>query len=142
LPDDHGNAPRDRGGPPPSRSGDQTITTSTVRGGLQLGPPGRWWDDKHFAKSLKLRPEQQRRMDGIFEQSRASLLRSYEILQGEEQRMEALTHARPLDESALDAQIDRVAQARADLEKANTHLLYQIRGEMDPDQIARLEDHR
>ena len=30
--------------------------SSTMRPGLQLGPPGRWWDDKHFAKDLQLRP--------------------------------------------------------------------------------------
>ncbi len=128
--------------PPPSVSRDQGSTVSTMRGGLQLGPPGRWWDDKHFAKSLKLRPEQQKRMDGIFEGNRAALLKSYENLQGEEQRMESLTHARTLDENALFAQIDRVAQARAELEKATTHYLYQIREEMDPDQIERLEEHR
>lgn len=81
-------------------------------------------------------------MDSIFEQSRATLLKRYETLQQEEQRMESLTHARTLDEGALFSQIDRVAQARADLEKANTHLLYQIRGEMDPDQIDKLEQHR
>jgi Spy/CpxP family protein refolding chaperone len=113
-----------------------------MRGGLQFGPPGRWWDDKHFAKSLRLRPEQQRRMDGIFEQSRSTLLKRYEDLQTEEQHMETLTHASTLDENALFSQIDRVAQARADLEKANTHLLYQIRNEMDPDQITRLEQYR
>jgi Spy/CpxP family protein refolding chaperone len=128
--------------PPPNGSGDRSGSPSTMRGGLQFGPPGRWWDDKHFAKSLRLRPEQQRRMDGIFEQSRSTLLKRYEDLQTEEQHMETLTHASTLDENALFSQIDRVAQARADLEKANTHLLYQIRNEMDPDQITRLEQYR
>ena len=127
---------------PPNPRADANGAGSTARGGLQLGPPGRWWDDKHFAKSLQLRSDQQRRMDDIFEQSRSTLLKRYETLQGEEQRMDALTHASPLDENALFSQIDRVAQARADLEKANTHFLYQIRNEMDPDQIARLEQHR
>jgi hypothetical protein len=32
-----------------------------------------------------------------------------------------------------------VAQARADLEKANTHLMLQVRKEMDSDQTARLD---
>ena len=85
--------------------------SDSARSGLQLGPPGRWWDDKHFAKSLKLRSDQQIRMDILFEQNRPTLY----------------------------AQIDRIAQARAELEKANTHYLLQIRAEMDPDQIARLQ---
>lgn len=129
-----------RGGPPPN--GDQPSTVSSMRGGLQLGPPGRWWDDKHFAKDLKLRPDQQKHMDSIFEQNRPSLQKRYEELLQEQDRMEALTHAKTLDENALFAQIDRVAQARAALEKANTHLLYQLRAEMDADQLGKLEQHR
>lgn len=133
---------RNHEGPPPGNSPDTAATTSTMRGGLQLGPPGRWWDDKHFAKNLQLRPEQQRQMDATFEANRASLLRHYEELQGEQTRMGGLVHSKTLDEGALFSQIDRVAQARADLEKAMTHLLLQIRGEMDPEQITRLEQHQ
>ncbi len=131
-----------RGGLSPGNSPDAVSTSSTVRGGLQVGPPGRWWDDKHFAKDLQLRPEQQRHMDVMFETNRAVLLKRYEDLQGEQSRMETLVHAKMLDESTLFAQIDRIAQARAELEKANTHLLLQLRGEMDGDQLARLEQHR
>ena len=133
----YGNA-----GPPPGHAPDSAGTTSTMRGGLQLGPPGRWWDDKHFAKDLKLRDQQQRRMDGIFESNRASLLKRFQDYQTEQVKLEALTHAKIPDEGALYAQIDRVAQARAELEKANAHYLLQLRGEMDQDQISRLEEHR
>lgn len=136
--DGAGGFARSRGGPPPDIHGQSTV--NTVRGGLELGPPGRWWDDKHFAKQLHLRSDQQRRMDAIFEQNRTALLKRYETLQQEEQRMETLTHASTLDENALFSQIDRVEQARADLEKANTHLLFQIRSEMDSDQLASLEE--
>ena len=112
---------------------------STVHSGLQLGPPGRWWDDKHYAKALHLRSEQQKRMDSLFEQNKANLVSKYQALQQEESKMEALSRADALDEGALFAQIDRVAQARADLEKANTHLMLLVRKEMDADQTARLD---
>jgi Spy/CpxP family protein refolding chaperone len=137
-------SPGDSGssGLPAPASSQSGATMSTMRGGLQLGPPGRWWDDKHFAKTLHLRPEQQKRMDGLFEENRANLVNRYQALQQEESKMEALSRGQSLDESALFAQIDRVAQARADLEKANTHLMLQVRKEMDADQIVRLEDHR
>lgn len=139
--EDRGTFPRRSESPPPDVR-DRGTTTSTMRPGLQLGPPGRWWDDKHFAKQLHLSSDQQHHMDAIFEQNRGVLLKRFEGLQQEEQKMEALTHASPLDENALFAQIDRLAQARADLEKANTHLLFQLRNEMDPEQISRLEEHR
>lgn len=133
--------PGNRSGPPPPNS-PSSQSSSTIRGGLQLGPPGRWWDDKHFAKDLKLRPGQQQRMDSIFEDNRGALVSRYQALQQEESRMETLTHASAPDEPALFAQIDRVALAKAELEKVSTHYLLAIRKEMDPKQISRLEDHR
>jgi Spy/CpxP family protein refolding chaperone len=114
-----------------------------ARAGLQLGPPGqRWWDDRGFVKSLKLRPDQQARMDAIFEQNRNLLVSRFEGLQQAQAEMEQLSSSSSPDESALYAQIDRVAQARAELEKANTHLLLQLRSQMDADQIKRLEKSR
>lgn len=53
-----------------------------------------------------------------------------------------LSQAQVPDEAALFLQIDRVAQARAALEKANTHMLLMIRKELDANQIARLEKYR
>ena len=140
LPGNNGGGPGGAPPPPPGQGGQSS--TSTMHGGLQLGPPGKWWDDKSFAKSLKLRPDQQMHMDAIFSQNRNALLSHYEGLQAAETQMGELTKAPTLDEAALFAQIDRVAQARADLEKAETHYLLQIRKEMDADQIARLEKHR
>lgn len=134
--------PRDYGHPngsPPPGSPD---APGGMRGSLQLGPPGRWWDDKHFAKELKLRSDQQHRMDSIFEANKPALMNRLFTVQQEELRMEALTRARTPDEGTLSAQIDRVWQARAELEKAKTHYLLQIRQEMDADQIAKLEEHR
>jgi len=131
-----------RQGFPSNPSSQPGATSSTTRGGLQLGPPGRWWDDKHFAKSLHLRPEQKKRMDDLFDENRATLVSRYQALQQEESKMEVLSRAQTLEESALFAQIDRVAQARAELEKANTHLLLQVRKEMDSDQITHLDASR
>jgi Spy/CpxP family protein refolding chaperone len=120
------------GGPPPHGPGDN-------RGGFELGPPGRWWDDHQFASALKLRPEQQTRMDAIFEQNRSTLFARLDAVHQAEAQMHELTQAPAPDEAALFAQIDRVSQARAELEKANTHLLLLIRKEMDTGQIKRLE---
>ncbi len=128
-----------RSSPPPSSG---NAPNSSMRGGLQLGPPGRWWDDKKFAKSLGLNGDQQKRMDGVFSQNRDALLSRYENLQRAESRLEALTRTDKPSESALFAEIDHVAQARADLEKVNTHMLLQLRDEMTPAQIGKLDDHR
>ena len=128
-------------GTPPPAQGTQP-NENTGHAALQLGPPGRWWDDKSLAKSVKLRPDQQIRMDAIFEQNRDSLVSRHQNLEQAESQMAEITRSPNPDEAALFTQIDRVAQANAELDKAYTHMLLQIRKEMDADQIARLEKHR
>lgn len=128
-----------RGGPPSPGSGG---TNSTMRGGLQLGPPGRWWDDKGFAKTLGLSKEQQKKMDAVFNTSKGSILESYKALQKEESRLEKMTKESRPDEAKIFAGIDAVAQARAALEKSNAHMLLLVRQEMDADQISRMDKFR
>ena len=82
-------------GPPP---GPGDGTQSTMRGGLQLGPPGRWWDDKEFAQELGLSAAQARRMDGIFQANRSTLLDLYRSLQQQESILERLTTGARLNE--------------------------------------------
>jgi Spy/CpxP family protein refolding chaperone len=134
-------APPTIGNPTSSGSGERGGQSSESQvHGLQLGPPReKWWDDNSFAKKLKLRPEQQTRMDAIFDQNKGALFSRLQGLEQAEAQMDEITRSRNLDESALFTQIDRVAQARADLEKAKTHMLLQLRKEMDADQIDRLE---
>ena len=78
-------------------------------------------------------------MDAIFERNRGALTSSFQNAQQAQTQMEELAKSSSPDETALFAQIDRVAQAHAELEKATTHYLLQLRKEMDADQIKRLE---
>jgi Spy/CpxP family protein refolding chaperone len=128
------------GGPPPQPGQRGPTSDGSARAGLQFGPPGqKWWDDKSFVKSLKLRPEQQAHMDAIFEQNRNLLYARLETVTQAQAQMVALSRSPTPDEPAILAQIDRVYQARAELDKADTHFLLQLRKEMDSDQIKRLE---
>jgi Spy/CpxP family protein refolding chaperone len=126
-------------GPPP---GPPDGLRSTLRGGLQLGPPGRWWDDKRFAQDLDLTPAQARRMDEIFEANRGTLLRLYRSLEQQESILEQLTTGNRLREEQIFQQIDQVSGARAALEKASAHMLLQIRKQMTEEQTARLDQRR
>ncbi len=111
-------------------------------GGVQLGPPGRWWDNSRFAQTLGLESRQQRRMDDIFGENKGTLVQLYKNLQREQMQLSKVVRGRELDEAAIFQQIDRVTQARGELEKANAHMLLQIRKEMTPEQAARLDDRR
>jgi Spy/CpxP family protein refolding chaperone len=111
-------------------------------GHLHLGPPGRWWDDPEFVKRLGLSDEQQRKMDEIFNTNRLKLIDLFAAVQKEEAIMEPLVSADPPDEGKLVAQIDRVAQARAELEKANARMLLGIRGQLNHEQWLKLKTER
>lgn len=125
--------------PPAPREND---STSTMRGGLQLGPPGRWWDDRGFARTLGLDSGQQHRMDDVFNANKPALVALFKSLRHEESQLEKLTRARNPDEQQIFAQIDRVTQARGEVEKATAHYLLAIRKEMTDEQVSRLDDHR
>ena len=109
------------------------------RNAPQLGPPGRWWDDKKIARNLNLRSDQQKKMDDIFNAGKGNLYQLYANLQREEARLGTMTSADLSDESKVFASIDRITQARADVEKANAHILLQIRKELDAGQLTALD---
>jgi len=106
---------------------------------MQLGPVGRWWDDKNYGNALGLRPEQRKRMDAIFNGNRGELTDRVQALRQEEAKLEAATRDTRLAHESIFGQMDRVAQARDALEKVNTRLLESLRKELDADQIARMQ---
>lgn len=107
---------------------------------VQVGPPGRWWDDKKFAKHIGIADDQRKRMDSIFNENKHSLSASYAALQQEESTLNKLVHAKQPDEQKIMAQIDQVAQARADLEKSATRMLLALRRELSDEQWSKLEE--
>ena len=107
--------------------------------GLQLGLGGRWWDDHKTVKKLTLRPDQQQRMDTIFEANKPVLINLYANLQREETHLASLPPADLQDETKVFAAIDRVSQAHTDLEKEKVHYLLQMRAQLDPTQLTTLD---
>jgi Spy/CpxP family protein refolding chaperone len=90
-------------------------------------------------QKLDLTPEQRKNIDDIFQQHRLKLIDVEAALQKEELMLEPLVNAESPDDAKVLAQIDRVAQARAELEKANSRMLWQVRRVLTPDQRKQLE---
>jgi Spy/CpxP family protein refolding chaperone len=114
-------------------------TNQPIRSGPQLGLPGRWWDDGKTVKHLSLRNDQQKKMDDIFNTNKGTLLDMYTNVQREETRLSSMSPKELQDEAKVFAAIDRVAMARADLEKEKAHILLQIRQQLDPEQLNKLD---
>ena len=127
--------------PPPSITG-STHTGRDTHSALQLGPVGRWWDDKTVVQAIGLRRDQQKKMDAIFGENKQAILDSYKTFLSEQAKLDALSRNPKADQAKLFAAIDAVSQARAGLQKATTQMLLQVRQQMDPDQIAKLDKLR
>jgi periplasmic protein CpxP/Spy len=122
-------------GPPPQMRPNRPPMERAFR----AGPPGRWWTDPALVQRLGLTPDQQKRIDTLFQQNRLKLIDQSAGLQKEEAILEPLLEADRPDESQVLAQIDRIAQARAELEKANARMLLGFRGVLTLDQWKRLQ---
>ena len=106
--------------------------------GFRIAPAGMWWKNPMVVQRLALTPEQTKKMDGIFEQSRLQLIDLKANLEKQNALLEPLLSANPPDTVKALAQIDKVATARAELEKANAKMLLGIRGVLTPEQWTKL----
>jgi len=106
--------------------------------GFRIAPAGMWWKIPAVVQRLSLTAEQTKKMDGIFEQSRLQLIDLKANLEKQNALLEPLLSANPPDTVKALAQIDKVATARAELEKADARMLLGIRGVLTPEQWTKL----
>jgi len=139
-----------RNGPGASSSNNPAGGVSPAVGGAAVatvdpaleGPRGRWWDESDFARRLDLTADQQKKMDDIFNANRSKLSDLLAALQKEESALEPLMAADPPDEKKVIRQIDRVLQAKTDLERANARMLLELRLQLTREQWAALQAER
>lgn len=133
-----GSAPAAPGGAPPG-SQPPRGSASAPHSSLGFGPVGRWWDDKSVARAIGLRAAQQQKMDVIFNANKPAILASYKSFLSAQKTLDELDKDSSTDKARLFSAIDAVNQARASLQKATSQMLLEIRAEMGPDQIVKLE---
>jgi Spy/CpxP family protein refolding chaperone len=106
---------------------------------MHVGPPGRWWNDPGMAQRIGLTPVQQRKMNEVFDGSRVRLIDLSASLQKQEALLDPMLSADPIDDAKVTAQIDRVVEARAALERANSAMLLGLRKVLTAEQWQRLQ---
>ncbi|HUR36862.1 MAG TPA: periplasmic heavy metal sensor [Terriglobales bacterium] len=140
------------GGPPPPGMGQGQPRMRTVpdtrmvpdgemrmrRGGMPGG--GKWWKNSDMVQAVGLSDDQVTRMEKIFQDYRLKLIDQHAALQKEELQMEPLIESDSPDEAKIVAQIDRVANARASLEKSNALMMLGIRKVMSAEQWKKLQE--
>lgn len=103
---------------------------------------GKWWTRPEEIERLGLSTDQRKNLNEILQQHRLKLIDLEASLQKEEVTLEPLVNADQPDDAKVLAQVDRVAQARAELEKANSRMLWQVRRVLTPDQWKLLQSPR
>jgi periplasmic protein CpxP/Spy len=103
------------------------------------GSHGQFWNNPRIVAQLKLTDDQRKAMDGIMQDHRVKLIDLRANLEKAEVAMQPLMKADQPNETAILAAIDKIAQARAELEKANARFLLAIRGQLTADQWKQMQ---
>ena len=108
-----------------------TVGVDWLNGPLE----GTWWRNEQWIRTLNLTPEQQKKTEDVFQQYRLQLIELSASLTREEAILQPLlADVRPEDEARILEEIDRVAMARAELEKVNARMLLRMRQVLTPEQ--------
>lgn len=106
------------------------------------GGQGQFWNNPNVVKLLTLTDDQRKAMDGILQDHKMKLIDLRANLEKAEVTMGPMMKADTPDQKAIEAQIDKVVMARAELEKANARFLLDIRMQLKPDQWKQLQTMR
>jgi Spy/CpxP family protein refolding chaperone len=107
--------------------------------GMGIVPPGTWWRNPNTIAALTLTTDQQKKLDSIFLESRIGLIHLHASLEEEQLKLEPLLNANPPDQAKALAEISKIADLRADLEKADAKMLLSLRGVLTADQWTKLQ---
>jgi Spy/CpxP family protein refolding chaperone len=100
---------------------------------------GQFWNNPNMVKQLNLTDAQRKAMDGILQDHRMKLIDLHANLQRAEVTLEPMLKADTPDRKAIEAQIDRIVTARANLERADALFLLDIRMQLTPEQWKQLQ---
>ncbi|MGE3275808.1 MAG: Spy/CpxP family protein refolding chaperone [Vicinamibacterales bacterium] len=99
----------------------------------------KWWQDDHFQQELNLSPDQVSRIDKVFEDARPDLRAQKRALDKLEDELSAMVAEARAGEAEVAAFVERVEDARADLSKTRTLMLYRMRRILSDDQHVKLQ---
>jgi hypothetical protein len=97
-----------------------------------------WWTNTALVERLGITDEQKARIERAFENHRQRIVSSTEQLEKDEAQLAKLLEAESIDRNAILGQIDRVVQARGEMERANAAMTLEMRESLTAAQWAQL----
>lgn len=117
----------------------QRMPAMQGRAGMMRLRDGKWWKNAELAQKLNLTDQQIQKMEDIYQAHRLRLIDQVAAVQKAEVTLQPMLEADRPDETQVIAQIDKVATARAELEKSNARMLLGIRQVLTPEQWKQLK---
>lgn len=109
----------------------------------ELGlPEGEFWTNPEVAAQIGMTPDQVHRIADTYLQGTLKLIQLDANLQMEEAKLEPMLGATPLDTNATLAQIERIADDKAAIDKADARLAFALRATLTPEQLAKMQASR
>ncbi|MDE1160608.1 MAG: periplasmic heavy metal sensor [Acidobacteriaceae bacterium] len=108
--------------------------------GTHFGMDRAWWKDPMLAEKIGLTPAQEKKLDDLSLQGELNLIHLRASVEEDELLLRVTLEAPTVDEGKADAQIDKVAEAHASVEKAEAHLAIGMRGVLTPEQWKKMHE--
>lgn len=105
------------------------------------GEHGEWWKNPELAKRIGITPDQTKKLDELSFQGKMNMIHLHAALEEQELMMKPIMEAPTVDQKKADLQIDKVADARAALEKAAAKQKLAMRTVLTADQWTKLHEH-
>jgi len=122
-----------RGGAPATDQTGRVVRRAAI-------PQTAWWTDTRLVAQLGLSEDQKRRIENTFEAYRQNLSSATDELEREEAQLATLLEAESIDRSEVSRQINRVIQARGDMERTNATMMLEMREHLTRAQWTQLQN--
>jgi Spy/CpxP family protein refolding chaperone len=106
---------------------------------ILVGAPTAWWTDTALMTRLGLSDVQKARIENTFQAHRQNLTTSKDALEKEEAQLSKLLEADPIDRPSVLTQINKVIQARSDMERTNATMTLEMREQLTRAQWTQLQ---
>src|SRR5262245_39673306 len=115
------------------------VQNNPLTGGLDVQVGGAWWTDANVIARLGMTDDQKAKIERAFENHRLTLISNRNALEKEEGQLTQLINTERLERNAVSAQILRVVNARAEMERTNAAMMLEMREQLTIAQWTQLQ---
>lgn len=105
-------------------------------------PMGKWWAQPKVVQMLSISPDQQEKLDGIFQRNRRAFIELKAELERRQLDLEELMARKDADSKRVTEAVDTLEQARMKLARQRTLMFVDMKGVLTAEQWQKIEGRR